>query len=183
MKKIVLIMLLPFLLYWQKTAETVGKSSNKGDMQFLESVSKNMKVVIDDLTESQRLPTNKFLITTRYELSKEKVAEYKKNNGTLENDDNDISDSAKYVIKDYSLENENGEKLKIVDGGNYKVLQETSLGEYHNKLQQNLIIKLTLDKKFKTLKGSVNIELQLPGNQNKDVKIPVNISIEDKVSD
>ena len=93
-----------------KNYGNAGKSNDKGEMQFLENISKNMKVVIDDVTESQRTPTDKFLITTRYALSSEKVSEYKKNSGTLKNDDNDIEDSAQYIIKLYELENENSEK-------------------------------------------------------------------------
>lgn len=154
--------------------------SDKNEIEFLNIISKNTIASIDDITESTKQPTNNFVIYTKYPLSKDKVSEYKKN-GVLNNSDNDISDFASYEIKDYDLVNEKNEKLELINTGNAKVLQETSIGEQGQILQQNLMIKLKTDKKFETLKGHINMEYKMPSQQVLDKKIIVNVSIQDTV--
>lgn len=108
MKKSFLIALLPIFMACQQSNKN-HKISEKEANRFINIISTNAKITIDDVTESKKLPTKNFVITTRYPLSKEKLNEYNKNGGTISNDDNDISDFASYKIINYNLTNEKNE--------------------------------------------------------------------------
>lgn len=162
--------------------------SQKETEQFLEDILANAKVIIGDITEIEKQPTDEIYIITRYPLSESTLAEYKKNdNFYLKNKNNDISDFATYTFKDYVLTNEKGEKLKFEDNGRAIYLQEGGLWTYDNVVCQNLSIEIRLNKKYKILKGYIEIEFVMPNNifvnAKKQVKIPVNISIDDKVTE
>ncbi len=68
-----------------------------------------------------------------------------------------------------------------MDNGKSKVLQELPLWEYDNIVCRNLGILFKLDIKFEKLSGFISIELEMPNGMKKVVRIPVNISINDKV--
>ena len=154
--------------------------SEKETEQFLDNIVKNAKVTISDITEIKEQPTNEFIIFTRYPLSKEKLIEYNKNNRTIINKNNDISDFATYIFRGYELKNENNEKLKFVDNGRTIYLHEYALWKYNDVLNQKLGIEIELNKKFEKLKGYITIEFVMPGKIKRNVNIPVNISIYDK---
>jgi len=162
------------------------KYSEKETEQFLNEITKNAKASITDITEIKKQPTHEFGIITRYSLSPKQLEEYNKNNGTIVNKEDDISNFATYTFKNYELINEKNEKLQFVDNGRDVYLQELPLWEYDNILCQNLGIGIQLNKKFEKLKGYIIIEFEMPGNLfgkiNHEVKIPVNISIYDKVA-
>ncbi|WP_169305021.1 hypothetical protein [Pedobacter cryotolerans] len=157
--------------------------SDEETEQFLNEVVKNAKATITDLTEIDRKPADKFGILTRYTLSKKDQDEYHKNNGTIVNKDGNIYDFNTYNLKDYQLKNEKNEVLKFVDNGAAKTLQGLPFGEYENVLCRNLGIMFNLNKKFEKLNGFINIEFEMSNGMKKEVKIPVNISINDKVPD
>lgn len=157
--------------------------SEEQTKQFLAEITKNVSASITDVTEIKKQPTNKFGIWTRYALSNDKLKEYQQNNGGLSNKDDDISDFATYTIKESDFTNEKNEKLNLIDTGKATYLQEYSLWEYEHILHQNVGVELALDKKFEKLKGHLSIEFEMPGKMKKEVKIPVNLSIYDKIEE
>jgi hypothetical protein len=86
-------------------------------------------------------------------------------------------------LKGYKLSNEKKENLKLIDNGRANGLQEYGLWEYNQILYQNLGIPLKLDKKFEKLTGFIVIEFEMPNGSKKEHKIPVNISIDDKIQE
>lgn len=168
------------------------KSNNKPDYnyskeetnQFLDEITANAKVTIGDITEIEKQPTDELYILTRYPLSQKVLKEYNDNRGTIYNKDNDIPDFATYTFKDYELVNEKNEKLQFVDTGRAIYLQESGLWEYDNILCKNLNIEMKLNNKYEKIKGYITIEFEMPGfirNITREVKIPVNVTIYDKV--
>lgn len=154
--------------------------------QFLDEIVTNAKVSIGGITGIEKLPTKELYILTRYPVSKDALKEYKANNRTIYNKDNNISDFATYTFKDNELANEKNEKLQFIDTGRAIYLQESSLWAYNTILYQNLHIEMTLNKNYSQLKGYITIEFQMPGfisTINKEVKIPVDITIYGKVAD
>lgn len=180
MKKSFLIALFPIFIACQQSNKN-QKFSEKESNNFINIISNNAKVTIDDITEFQKLPTNNFVITTKYPLPKEKLVAYNKNGGTLSNDDNDISDFATYTIVNYNLVNEKNEKIELINNSNS--LQETSLWENNKVLNQNLMIKLKTNKKFEKLIGELNVKFEITPGSKKEVKIPVKISVNDILSE
>jgi len=182
-KHTLLIMILAIITSCQSGDQRKYIYTEEETKQFLDAISKNAKASITDLTERHRQPADEFGIVTHYPLSESKLKEYNDKGGTIVNKDDDISDFTTYNYKTYDLTNEKGEKLQFVDNGRAVYLQEYALWEYDNALSQNLGISIKLDRKFKTLKGSITIEFQMPKNITKEVKIPVAISIDDKLTE
>ncbi|SOD13331.1 hypothetical protein [Pedobacter xixiisoli] len=182
-KRTLLLMLLPIITSCGNGDQPDYNYTEEETKQFLNEITANAKASITDLTEINKQPANEFGIVTRYPLPENRLKEYNDNDGTMVNKDDDISDFASYVFKTYELTNENNEKLQFVDNGRAVYLQEYGLWEYDKVLCQNLGITLKLDGKFKTLKGFITIEFKMPKNLNKEVKIPVAISVEDKISE
>lgn len=180
MKSKLLLLIFPVLISCQGS-ESKRTSNNQPHEQFLSDISLNSKVVINDITEIKRQPSDDINLVTKYPLSKEKKEEYDKN-GTLTNN-SDISDSTIYKIISYNLINEKNEKVEIVEDGSSKSLQKFALSDYNKLLYQNLGIKFKLNKKFETLKGSINIEFEISKTDRKEAKVPVNVSIHDKISE
>ena len=184
MKKILaLFTIIPFMLSCNGQDNPNYKYSKEETETFLNEISKNAKASITDLTEINRKPADEFGIITRYPLSKKNTEEYITNRGTVVNKDDDISDFATYTFKNYELINEKNEKLKFVDKGKAIYLQEYGLWDYHKIVYQNLGIAIDLNKKFEKLKGFISIEFKMPNGTSKEIKIPINISIYDKVPD
>jgi hypothetical protein len=177
MKKLLLLTILPFIVSCQNSNYKYSEDDTK---QFLNEITKNAKVSITDITEIEKKPTDEFGIITKYPLSKKELVEYHKNEGTLINKDDDISDFTTYTFKNYELINEKNEKLIFVDKGRAVYLQEYALWEYNKILCQNLGIEINLNQKFEKLRGYIDIEFKMPNGMNKEIKIPVNISINDK---
>ena len=148
--------------------------------EFLNEITKNAKASITDITEIKKLPTDLFGIITRYPLSKKSLDEFKRNKGTIVNKNDDISDFATYTFKNYELINEKNVKLKFVDNGRAIYLQEYGLWDYDKVLCQNLGIELKLNAHFTKLHGYMDIEFKMPDGEQKEVKIPVDISVYDK---
>lgn len=148
---------------------------------FLNEIAKNAKAGITDMTEIKKQPADRFGIITRYPLGKKKLDEYHKNNGSILNNDDDIADFAAYTFKSYELINEKNKKLEIVDLGKAAGLQEYGLWEYDNVVCQKIGVELKLNDKFAELKGYINVEFKMPDGIKKTLKIPVNISITDKI--
>lgn len=157
--------------------------SDAESMEFLNVIAKHAKASITDITEIKKQPTDLFGIVTRYPLSKKKLEEYHKNDGTIVNTDDDISDFATYTLKSYELINEKNKQLSFVDDGRAIYLQEYGLWEYDKILYQNVGISFKLNDKFSVLKGYVNIEFEMPHGEKKETRIPVNISINDQISE
>ena len=157
------------------------KYSDQETEQFLHEITKNSKASITDITEIKKQPTDEFGIITRYPLAKKEVDEYKKNHGTIVVKDDNIYDFAIVVLKDYELKNEKNETLQFVDNGRSKNLQGLPLWEYENILHRNLGIVFKFNKKFEKLSGFIKIGFEMPNGMEKEIKIPVNISINDKV--
>lgn len=151
--------------------------------QFLNEVAKNAKASITDITEIERKPSDKFGIITKYPLGKTEIEEYNRNNGTIVNKDDNIEDFLIYQIKKYELKNEKNEVIDFVYDGKSKSLQSLPLSEYNNVLYKNLGVTFTVHLKFEKLNGFIDIEFQMLDGAKKEVKIPVNISIHDKVSE
>lgn len=148
---------------------------------FLNNIVKNAKVSITDLTEIKKQPADLFGIITRYPLAKKKLDEYHKNNGSILNREDDISDFATYTFKSYELVNEKNKKMEFVDQGKANYLQEYALWEYDNVVCQKVGVELKLNDKFEKLKGYLNVEFKMPDGVKKETKIPVNISVTDKI--
>lgn len=150
--------------------------------QFLDVIAKNVVVCIDDFTEIKKQPTSELLIYTRHPLSQELVAEYRKN-GVLKNTNDDISDLTTCEIKNYQLTNEKNKKLEFVDDVTSNDFQETSLGEFDGKLNQRLIVRKVLNHDYSILKGFITVVFKVDNDKKREVKIPVQISINDKAPD
>jgi hypothetical protein len=179
MKKLLLLLaILPLMISCQNSNY---KYSDTETEQFLNEITKNAKISITDITEIKKQPTDLCGLLTRYSISKKQLNEFNKNRGTIVNKDDDISDFATYTFKNYELSNEKNEKLKFVDNGRAIYLQEYGLWDYNNVLCQNLGIEIKLDKKFEKLNGHISIEFEMPNGMEKEIKIPVNITINDKV--
>lgn len=181
MKKLLILFVIAELMISCNRQNSNYKYSDAETEQFLYEVIKNAKASITDITEIDRKPADKFGIITRHTLSKIEVDEYNNNNGTIVNKEDNIYDFAVYKVKDYELKNEKNELLKFVDTGNSKTLNGLPLGEHNNVLYRNLGILFNLDKKFEKLNGFINIGFEMPNGMKKDVKIPINISINDSV--
>ena len=54
-----------------------------------------------------------------------------------------------------------------------------AIEEYETILYQQLGIMLTLDKKFEKLDGFIEIVFEIPNGNKKEIRIPVDISIQD----
>lgn len=178
MKKLLLLAILPLMVSCQNSNY---KYSDTETEQFLNEITKNAKVTIGDFTEFKKQPTTDLYILTRYPLSKKSVDEYNKNSQTLKNKDNDIYNFTTYTFKDYKLTKENGENLQFVDKGRAVYLQGNSLWEYENVLYENLSIEISLNKKYEKLNGYVTIEFIMPNDMKREIKLPVNITIYDKI--
>lgn len=157
--------------------------SDSESKEFLNQITKNAKASITDITEIKKLPTDLFGIITRHPLSKKNVDEFNKNNGTIVNKNDDISDFATYDFKGYELINEKNVKLEFVDNGRAIYLQKYGLWDYDKILCQNLGIELQVNGKFTKLKGYLEIEFKMPDGEKKEVRIPVDISVNDKISE
>lgn len=185
MSKVLLFAIFPFLISCNKQDNPKYKYSENETEQFLDDIVKNAKICIGDITEIKKQPTDELYLLTRYPLSKATLDEYSKNKGTLINKDNDISDFGTYTFKDYELINEKNEKLKFVDDGRTIYLREAALWTYDNVLCQSLVIDIKLNKNYEKLKGHITIEFEMPRNIfskiKKEVKIPVNVTVYDKV--
>jgi hypothetical protein len=150
---------------------------------FLDEITKNAKASITDITEIKKLPTDLFGIITRYPLSKKNLDEYNKNKGTIVNKDDDISDFVTYTFKSYELISEKNVKLQFVDTGRAIYLQEHGLWDYDRVLCQNLGLELRVNDRFTKLKGYIDVEFEMPDGEKKEVKIPVDISVQDQISE
>jgi hypothetical protein len=176
-----LLAIFPFMISCNGQNDPDYKYSDHETEQFLNEITKNAKVSITDITEIKKQPTDEFGVITRFPLSKKEVDEYHKNHGTIIVKDDNIYDFATYTLKDFELTNENNEKLRIVDNERSKNLQELPLWEYEKILYKNLGIVFKLNKKFEKLNGFIKIEFVMPHGMEKEIKIPVNITINDKV--
>ncbi|RQO74710.1 hypothetical protein DBR43_04815 [Pedobacter sp. KBW06] len=179
-KHYLILLLFPLIISCQNPGRTDYKYTEQETAAFLNDITKYAGASISSYTESKKALTNEFYITTRYPLSKPQLEEYKKNNGTVHNKTDDISDFTSYTVKDYELLNEKNEKLQFADNGQATYLQEMNLVEYDKILFQNLGIEVKLNKQFEKLKGSITVEFEMPGNIRRTAKIPVNISIYDE---
>ena len=159
------------------------KYSDEETEQFLTEITKNAKVSITDITEIKKQPTDEFGVITRHPLAKKELDEYTKNRGTIVVKDDNIYDFATYNLKDYELKNEKNDLLKFIDSGRSKNLQALPLGEYGKILYRNLGIVFKLNQKFEKLNGFITIEFEMPNGMKKETKIPVNITINDKVAE
>lgn len=166
------------LIFLACNGQSKKSYSDQDITNFLETITKNVVVCIDDITEIKRQPTKEFIIFTHYPLNPSQVAEYKRS-GVLKNSSDDIHDLTSFEIKNYDLANEKGQKLKL-DIEGFDEFQGTSLGEFDGKLSQRLIIHQALNQNYSELKGYINIIFKMPYNLKKEVKIPVQISINDK---
>ncbi|PVZ87810.1 hypothetical protein C9426_09370 [Serratia sp. S1B] len=174
-KNLLLLIILIFSPYYGK-AQQINPPSKEQSENFLNDITKNIKVSIDDMTKIRKSATTKnLLISTRYPLPQDKVTEYKMNNGTITNTDHDISDYASYIFKNYELVNEKNENLQMVDDNRAIYLQEFSLSEKDSNIYQDVGIPVKLNKEYSKLTGSITIEFTMPDEIKKEVKIPVDI--------
>lgn len=178
---LLLLSIFPIIVSCNQQNNPNYKYSDKETEQFLNEIAKNAKVSITDITEIKRQATDEFGIITRHPLTNEELDEYNKNNGTIVVKDDNIYDFASYVLKDYELRNERNDKLQFVENNRSKNLQGLPLGEYNKVLYRNLGIMLKLDKKFEKLSGWITIGFEMPNGMKKEIKIPVNITINDEV--
>ncbi len=183
-----LFILLPFFFTsCNRQQKPKYKYSHEETATFLNEIVTNAKVVIGDITEIEKQPTNELYISTRYSLSKLTLDAYNKNDKFyLENKNDDISDFTSYTYKDYELINEKGEKLQFVENGRAVYFREGGMGTYNNIDCQNLFIDIELNRNYETLKGYINIEFEMPknifGNMIREVKIPVQVNVYDKTT-
>ncbi|MGJ1430305.1 hypothetical protein ACR79M_01535 [Sphingobacterium spiritivorum] len=178
MKKI-LFLVLPVLFACQSNRPANYPYSEKETKEFLDQISSNVMALNSDRTLIHKKPADEFDLLTYYPLAKSKVEEYNKN-GHIVNKMDDIADFATYEIKDYELINEKNEKLQLKDNNSVMPLQDFSLWTYNDVLCGQLGVYVKLHKNFETLKGHITVLFAMPGNQNRNVKIPVNISITDE---
>jgi len=178
---ILMLAILPFMISCDAQNDPKSKFSDKETEEFLNEIAKNAKASITDITEIKKQPTEDFGIITRHPLSKQELDEYNKNRGTIVVKDDNIYDFATFALKDYELKNEKDEKLQFVNNERSKNLQGLALGEYGRVLYRNLGIVFKLNKKFEKLNGFMTIEFKMPNGMEKEIKIPVKITINDKV--
>lgn len=172
-----------FMLACNGQSNSADTYSSKEAEQFLNEITKNVKLSITDMTEANRQATDKFLLITQHNLSAKDQAEYHKNNGTIMSNGDQIYDFVSYEVKNYELENEKKETLELVENGRAKSLQEFSLGEAENVLYRQLGIQFAVNKKFEKINGFITLAFEMPAQMKKEIKIPVNLTINDKVGD
>lgn len=177
-----LIALLILALCLQSCGQNKFKYSEKETEQYLAEIAKNAKTEISFITENEKQPTDNFLIVSRFPLSEKQLTEYHKN-GHIKNTFDDLPDFTTFSFKNYELVNEKKEKLKFAEELIGDHLQKFALWKYNDVLYHNIGIDVKLDKKFEKLNGFIGIEFEMPNGMKKETKIPVNISIHDKVSE
>ena len=175
---LLLLAIIPLMGACQNSNYPYSKAESQ---TFLNDITKNAKSSITDITEIKKQPTDLFGIVSRYPLSKKKLDEYHKNSGNVINKDDDIGDFATFTFKSYELINEKNKKLEFVDHGKAAYLQEYGLWEYDNVVCQNVGVELKVNDKFEKLTGFIDVEFKMPDGITKELKIPVNISITDKI--
>lgn len=143
--------------------------------QLMTTMAENIAISISDYAVHQRKPTNSLLLLSLSLLDKAKIAEYQKN-GYVADRKEDIDHAVSYVITDYTLINEKGQKLTIVAANEPHVFEKTGLHEKEEAMYQVLISPRKLTGSFSTLTGSVSITLTVTNDIKKTVTIPVNIA-------
>jgi len=168
----------------QATNSNPAKISTTAQQAVLDTLSKNMKATITDLSEAKRLPTNKFLLKSYYPLSAQEleglqIAEQQEGSFA-----SDVADQIRCRLLSADLKNEKNEEVKLEDVElNPLYLQRFGLWDYHNMLCQNVGISMATTSAFSTLKGSIGLELHWGEQAKKQIDISVAISIEDNLVD
>ena len=175
-----LLTLLFIALSLQSCGQDKFKYSDRETEEFLIAIAKNAKTEISFVTENEKKPTDKFLLVSRFPLSKKHLEEYNKN-GFVKNTFDDLPDFTTFTFKNYKLVNEKKEKVSFVENAIGDYLQKFAFWKYDGVLNQNVGIDIALNRKFEKLNGFIIIEFEMPNGMKKETKIPVNISIYDKV--
>ncbi len=181
---IVLSTVLLSLSCQQATNSNPAKISMTAQQAVLDTLGKNMKASITDLSEAKRLPTNNLLLKSYYPLSAQEleglqIAEQQEGSFA-----SDIADQIRCRLLSADLKNEKNEEVILEDVElNPLYLQRFGLWDYHHMLCQNVGISLATASAFSTLKGAISLELQWGERAKKQIDIPVAISIEDNLMD
>jgi hypothetical protein len=179
--KFTLLFLPIFILFLHSCKQDNFKYTRIETEQYLNDISKNIKAEINFITESEKQPSDSFLIVTRFPLSEKKLLEFSKK-GYLKNSFEDLPNYTSVKFKSYELRNEKNNEVKLVDNQTGYILQKFNLWKYDDVLSQNLGIDIKLDQKFEKLNGFISIEFEMPNGMKKEVKSRVNISIFDVVT-
>jgi hypothetical protein len=179
--KFTLLFLPIFILFLHSCKQDNFKYTSIETEKYLKDITKNIKSEINFITESERQPSDSFLIVTWFPLSEKKLMEFAKK-GYLKNNFEDLPNYTSVKFKSYELRNEKNNEVKLVDDQTGNILQKFNLWKYDEILSQNLGIDIKLDQKFEKLKGFISIEFKMPNGMKKETKIPVNISIFDVVT-
>lgn len=179
--KFTLLLLSILILSLHSCKQDNYKYSSTETEQYLTDITKNIKAEISFITENDQLPSDNFLIVTHFPLSQKQLSVYSKK-GYIKNTFDDFPDYTSVNLKDYELTNEKNNKVKLLDSPTDYTIKKFNLWKYDDVLSQNIGIDIYLDQKFEKLNGFISIEFEMPNGMKKEAKVPVNISIFDKVT-
>ena len=162
----------------KQTADTISVSEQQ---TVLDALSSHMHASITDLTEAKRVPANQFLLASYYPLTPDELKAMEvasKQQGSFATG---LADRIHCTLTKIMLTNEKGEEVSLVDTvQNPLYLQRFGLWDYDHQTCQNLGITIQTKQFFSELKGTVQLKLQIDQGLEKQVDIPVKVSINDK---
>ncbi|WP_143009028.1 hypothetical protein [Pedobacter terrae] len=166
----------------QNRQKDVPDKLTKNEQQnILNSLSSNMRATTTDLNESDRKPTNEWLLYSHYPLSAQEIKAMEAAEKLEGSHAPDMVDHIGCVILHSELKNEKGEKVMLADTTeNPLYLQRFGLGEYDKNLSQKVGITIRTNQFFSELKGKVQIRLEMEDGVTKLAEIPVSITINDQ---
>lgn len=178
-KKLLSIFMLIFLFHFNSFGKKLKDYSAESQKSLFNEIVSNIYIRIDDPTSISKKPTKKVLLLTKTILNGEQLKEYNERL-SLKNKNDDLHDYVNYRIIEYTLKNQKGENIQIIENIPTQTLGETSLSKDNGKLYQDLYINLILDKEFIKLEGMIKIEFTLGKDNKTNIDIPVKISIYDE---
>ena len=179
MKKLMLLLVLAISLATQAQAAPRYPYSAEESHALLAQLGDHVMVINSDLTLRKKQPAKEFDLLVYYPLSKDKVDEYQRS-GQLREKKDDIAKFVSYRIKDYQLSNEKNEGLKLVAGTDSGPMENFALWTYDDVLSGQLGVYVKLDKPFERIKGHLTLVLELPGKVTREVRVPVELSVNDE---
>lgn len=163
-----------------KSVSTESEWTKVDQGALLQTLGQNMLASITDITESQRKPTNEFVLTTHYPLSDQEIEALQSIEGKEGSFGTGLVDGIKCAVTNISLHNETGAEMVLADTIQYPIyLQRFGMWNHEDKLSQNLGIPIRLNSQFSSLKGNMSLKLQFGEDTEELIQIPVEINISD----
>lgn len=160
---------------------TPNRISVSEQQTVLDAMVSNMSASITDLTEAKRVPANQFLLTTYYPLTSDELQAMETASKRQGSFATGLADRIHCTLTKAVLTNEKNEEVGLIDTvQNPLYLQRFGLWDYNHQTCQNLGITLQSKQFFSELKGTIQLKLQIDQVSERQMDIPVKISINDK---